>query len=273
MASAQKFIKIRLKPCQALFKINSLNSYKVFYVKLDKTYKVAGVSFTMKAIPAGSFQMGCVSGKECDDDEKPVHSVSFEAFSMMETEVTFALWSACVNGGACGHSPNDQDWGKGNRPVINVSWNDITQDFIPWLNRQTGQSFTLPSEAQWEYAARAGSRTKYSRGNNIDCAQADYNDEECNSRGTSSVKSYTANKFGLYDMHGNVWEWTQDCWNNSYTGAPDNGEAWTQGECEWRVLRGGAWGSQPNYLRSAYRFSGTTTERYVDIGFRLVQGL
>ena len=254
-----------------------------FYFKLDKqviptrqsqSYRVAGLSFTMKAIPAGTFQMGCVSGKSCRNDEKPVHQVKLKAFSMMETEVTFALWSACVNAGACGHSPNDLDWGKGSRPVINVSWNDITQNFILWLNRQTGQNFNLPSEAQWEYAARAGSRTKYSWGDKIDCSQAQYGggkESNCYDklndqyRGTAEVKSFSPNKWGLYDMHGNVWEWIQDC--------SDNGEAWSQGECGRRVLRGGSWLSQPNVLRSAYRSNNTPTGRGVSLGFRLVQGL
>jgi formylglycine-generating enzyme required for sulfatase activity len=234
-----------------------------------------GANIKMVSIPAGSFQMGCVSGKDCSSDEKPVHRVSISAFKMSETEVTFANWDACVNAGGCSHKPKDRGWGRGNRPVINVSHNDITQQFIPWLNKATGKLFSLPSEAQWEYAARAGSTTKYSWGNNISCSQARYGNYSgvCgNDRKTVTVKSYRANKFGLYDMHGNVWEWTQDCWNGSYSGAPSNGKAWQGGDCTRRVLRGGSWFDGPGILRSANRVVGTATDRDSAVGFRLVQG-
>jgi formylglycine-generating enzyme required for sulfatase activity len=234
-----------------------------------------GVNIKMVSIPAGSFQMGCVSGKDCKSNEKPVRRVSIKAFKMSETEVTFANWDACVSAGGCSHKPSDKGWGRGNRPVMNVSYNDITQQFIPWLSKATGKQFSLPSEAQWEYAARAGSSTKYSWGNNISCSQARYGNgnRDCgNDRKTVVVKSYRANKFGLYDMHGNVWEWTQDCWNGSYSGAPSNGKAWHAGDCGYRVLRGGSWYGFPGDLRSAYRNGNTASIRDISYGFRLVQG-
>jgi len=256
----------------------------------NQTYTVGNTSFTMKAIPAGSFMMGCVSGEDCGRNEKPVHKVTLKAFSMMETEVTWSLYQQCIGSGNCESNKKeggDEGWGKGNRPVINVSFNDITEDFIPWLNKKLNkkaeQGFSLPSEAQWEYAARAGSKnkTKYSWGNDIDCTKAQYDGGKNSScyykkangklRGTAPVKSFQPNQFGLYDMHGNVWEWTQDCWNASYKGAPTNGAAWLSGGCVRRVLRGGSWFYKPYILRSAFRYgSYSRTNRGLDNGFRLV---
>lgn len=230
----------------------------------------------MIKIPAGRFRMGDLSG-DGYSDEKPVHSVSVKAFSMSQTEVTFANWDACVKAGGCSHRPDDEGWGRGKRPVMRVSYNDITGEFIPWLNKVTGKRFRLPTEAEWEYAARAGSTAKYSWGNSISCSQAryghhsDYGDQCGNERKTVSVKSFSPNNFGLYDMHGNVWEWTQDCWNDSYSGAPSNGQAWTGGDCSKRVLRGGSWFNEPGNLHSAYRGRPSASVRNYNYGFRIVQ--
>lgn len=231
----------------------------------------------MVSIPAGSFTMDCSAGdSQCDSDEKPTRRVTVSAYKLMETEVTFAMWDECVAAGGCGHRPSDSGWGRGSRPVINVSFNDITQQFIPWLNRTTGQTFRLPSEAEWEYAARAGSNSKYSWGNSISCSQARYGRRrggECSNSadGTVPVKSYPANAFGLYDMHGNVWEWTQDCWNGNYNGAPVNGLQ--RGDCAKRVLRGGSWLDNPGYLRVSDRYRNDTAIRYDYSGFRLAQDI
>jgi len=192
--------------------------------------------------------------------------------------VTFSQWDACAAAGGCSHKPKDQGWGRGNRPVINVSYNDITQQYIPWLNKVTGKTYRLPSEAEWEYAARAGSTSEYSWGNSINCSQARYGNhsaisDECgNDQKTVPVKTYSANSYGLYDMHGNVYELTQDCWNGSYNGAPSNGKAWTAGNCGQHVLRGGSWYVKPYYLRSALRLRNSASRRSYDSGFRLVQG-
>ncbi|MEY8251873.1 MAG: formylglycine-generating enzyme family protein [Colwellia sp.] len=188
--------------------------------------------------------------------------------------MTFKNWDACVKAGGCSYKPSGQGWGHGNRPVINVSYNDITQQYIPWLNKVTGERFRLPSEAEWEYAARAGSSTKYSWGNSSGRGRA--NCDGCGSQWdnskTAPVASFSPNDFGLYDMHGNVWEWTQDCWKDSYNGAPNNGKAWQSGNCTSRVLRGGSWGLNPGSLRSANRYNYTATLRNFRFGFRLVQG-
>ena len=137
---------------------------------------------------------------------------------------------------------DERGWGRGRRPVINVSWEDAVA-YTKWLSGQTGERCRLPSEAEWEYAARAGSVTKYSWGNEIGSNQA--NCDVCGSqwdgKQTAPVGSFDPNGWGLHDLHGNVWEWVQDCWNGSYQGAPTNGSAWESGDCSRRVLRGGSW--------------------------------
>ena len=238
---------------------------------------------SMVSIPEGSFQMGCVSGLNCRDYEKPLHKVNINAFKLAVTEVTFEQWDACVAAEGCSHYPEDEGWGRGKRPVINVSWDDA-QQYIKWLNAASSGGYRLPTEAEWEYAARAGSTTKYSWGNSIDCSKARYSggkESTCyyrkhddSYRGTALVSSYPVNAFGLYDMHGNVWEWTQDCWNKSYSGAPRDGSAWQSGECKRRVVRGGSWFDNAVSLRAVFR-SGDIAVNHDngDRGFRLAQDL
>ena len=166
----------------------------------------------MVVIPAGTFRMGCVSGNHCEDSEFPVHDVTIpEAFEVSVYEATFAQWDACVAGGGCGgYRPDDEGWGRGNRPVINVSWEDA-QAFVSWLSRYTGEDYRLLSEAEWEYVARAGTETAYSWGNAIGRNQANCRGfgprrERCGDRwdNTAPVGSFAANAFGVHDMHGNV---------------------------------------------------------------------
>ena len=231
----------------------------------------------MVVVAAGSFRMGCVSGQDCRDNEKPVHRVTIAApFAVGKYEVTFAEWDACVADRGCdGYRPDDEGWGRGNRPVINVSWNDV-QTYVLWLSEKTGKTYRLLSEAEWEYAARAGSETAYSWGNEIGRNRA--NCWGCGSRWdreeTAPVGSFRANAFGLYDVHGNVWEWVQDCWNRkTYAGAPADGSAWEQGHCDHRRRRGGSWLTGPGYLRSANRFRYSTVVRYDTVGFRVARSL
>lgn len=228
----------------------------------------------MVSIPTGSFMMGSNARVDGNVDEEPVHLVNISAFNMMETEVTFTMWDTCVSEGGCSRKPGDEGRGRGERPVINVSYDDITTQFIPWLKKATGQNFRLPSEAEWEYAARAGSTTHFSWGDSISCSLARYGraNTVCGDDWkTVEVKSFAVNAFGLYDMHGNVWEWTQDCWNKSYLGAPSDGRAWTDGNCAGRMLRGGSWYYNPSFLRSAKRYKFKASDGFYDIGFRLVQ--
>ena len=229
----------------------------------------------MVSIPGGTFRMGDLSG-EGEKRERPVHSVTVPAFKMGKYEVTFAQWNACVADGGCGgYRPNDEGWGRGNWPAIYVSWDDA-QLYIQWLNAKTGGNYRLPSEAEWEYAARVWSTTKYSRGNDIgrnraNCSQNRYYGCRDSYENTAPVGSFPANALGLHDMHGNVWEWVQDCRNDSYHGAPSDGSAWTSGDCSYRLLRGGSWTDYEGILRSAFRSWDTRPHRGYSLGFRLVQ--
>ncbi|WP_057831416.1 bifunctional serine/threonine-protein kinase/formylglycine-generating enzyme family protein [Colwellia sp. TT2012] len=227
----------------------------------------------MVTLPAGHLVMGCGNEEHCKSKEMPQHSVTINTFSIMVTEVTFAQWDACIIAGACNVQPDDENWGRGSRPVINISYDDIVAEFIPWLNKTTGESFVLPSESQWEYAAKAASITKYAWGDELDCLTARYSQFSglCgNERKTSVVKSFQQNAFGLYDMHGNVWEWTQDCWNEDYYAAPSDGSAWQVGDCSAGIIRGGSWLNEANVLRSTFRRGYSRSAKTNVTGFRLV---
>ena len=225
---------------------------------------------TLQLIPKGSFQMG--SNKY--DMEKPVHTVTFaQAFYMSQTEITFAQYSEYAQ--QSGKTiPDDENWGRDNRPVINVSWND-TQGYSEWLSKELGQSCRLPTEAEWEYAARAGSTTHYAWGDEVGKNNANCRDcgSEWYGKQTAPVGSFRPNAFGLYDMHGNVWEWVQDRWHDNYQEAPIDGSAWGAGENQNRVLRGGSRDDFADILRSAYRFGNFPDSRDDNIGFRVVCGL
>ena len=225
----------------------------------------------MVVIPSGSFQMGCVSGIDCYDDEKPVHEVKIDSFALSKYEVTFEEYDRFTD--ATGRErANDGGWGRGRRPVINVSWDDAIT-YTEWLSDQTEKYYRLPSEAEWEYAARAGTETAYSWGNDIGRNRA--NCDGCASLlgglRTARVGTFKANGWGLHDMHGNVWEWVQDCWNNNYEGAPTDGTAWLSGGCEFRMGRGGSWNSEPWRMRSAGRLLNATYSRFKSHGFRVAR--
>ena len=236
----------------------------------SKVYKLPN-KLTLLPIPAGEFMMG--SDSEADN-EKPAHKVTFaKPFWMSKTEITFDQYDAYAK--AAGKNlPNDRDWGRGLRPVIYVSWNDA-QGYVKWLssNNNQGLQCRLPSEAEWEYAARAGSTTQYSWGDSIGKNKA--NCRECGSQWdfekTAPVGAFAENAWGLHDMHGNVWEWVQDPWHANYQGAPDNGEVWEKdGDASRRVLRGGSWAFSPYLLRSAFRSRLTPGSRSYFTGFRVV---
>ena len=212
----------------------------------------------MVVVPAGSYLKGSPQDEASrDSDEGPVHQVTIsEPFAVGRYEVTFTEWDECHADGGCSHRPNDQGWGRGIRPVVDVSWND-TQEYVRWLSERTGLRYRLLSESEWEYAARAGTATRYWWGDEVGQSRA--NCDGCGSRWdgqfTAPVGSFSANAFRLYDVHGNVWERVQDCWNRSYVGAPEDGRAWEATDCNGRVLRGGGFKDQPRYLRSANRGS------------------
>jgi len=223
----------------------------------------------MVIVPAGSFDMGSNA-----DYESPVHRVSFaRQFAIGRHEVTFDEWDRCVEDQGCEPQPDDRGWGRGDHPVINVTW-DEAKAFTAWLSEKSGQTYRLPSEAEWEYAARAGTTTPYWWGRDVGSRQA--NCRECNTgsgQQTSPVGSYKSNAFGLYDTAGNAAEWVEDCWNDNYRGAPKDGSAWTAGACRLRVLRGGAYDSQAKSARSTARFRYDSDVRYPANGFRVVREL
>ena len=203
-------------------------------------------------------------------NEGPQHSVTIaKPFAVSKFDVTFADWDACVSVGGC-PQVSDSGFGRGTRPVINVSW-DEAQQYVAWFSKMTGRPYRLLTEAEWEYAARAGSTTAYFWGDEIGKGNA--NCIGCGSqwdnRQTSPVGSFKPNAFGLYDMAGNVWQWVQDCYHDNYDGAPTDGSAWTIGDCSQRVVRGGSWVNNPQNLRSANRDRITTDNRINDIGFRV----
>ncbi len=231
--------------------------------------KDGGSAPEMVMIPAGSFQMGDIQGGG-QDDELPVHWVSVNAFAMGRYEVTFAEYDRFAYATGRG-KPDDEGWGRGNRPVINVSWDDATA-YTAWLSTQTGKAYRLPTEAEWEYAARAGTETKYWWGNEIGSNQANCSGDYCGDsfEYTASVGSFAANPFGLYDTVGNVWEWNADSWHSNYEGAPSDGSVW-EGDSNYRVLRGGSWYDVSADLRAAYRYWYYPDGRHVSGGFRVVR--
>ncbi len=208
----------------------------------------------MVVLPAGEFRMGCVSGLDCRNSERPVHRVTIgRPFAVSKYEVTFEDYDRFVD---AAERASDYGWGRGRRPAITVSWL-AAQEYVDWLSRETGRTYRLLSEAEWEYAARAGSTTRYSWGNEIGTNRA--NCKACGSPWdsrdqTAPVGTFPANAWGLHDMHGNVQEWVQDCWNQDYIGAPPDGSVWLQGDCSRRVVRGGSWlGGPPGRIGAASR--------------------
>ncbi|MBR0025280.1 MAG: formylglycine-generating enzyme family protein [Muribaculaceae bacterium] len=235
----------------------------------NQSFTVGGVSFTMIAVQGGTFTMGATGeqGSDAYDDEKPAHKVTVSSFSIGQTEVTQELWQAVMGG-------NPSEFKGAKRPVENVSWDDC-QEFIRKLNAKTGKSFRLPTEAEWEYAARGGSRSqgyKYSGGNSVgDVAWYDVNSYDKGKSspdyGTHNVATKRANELGLYDMSGNVWEWCSD-WYGSYSSSSQTnptGPSWGSN----RVCRGGSWGRDAWSCRLAYRVRSSPDLRLDNLGLRL----
>jgi formylglycine-generating enzyme required for sulfatase activity len=224
----------------------------------------------MVVIAVGMFDMGSPSHRV---EERPYHKVAIpRPFGVSRFEVTFDEWDACFQVGDCTYQPADQGWGRGHRPVINVSWNDA-QQYAGWISRLTGKRYRLLSEAEWEYAARADSPKAYSWGDEIGRGNANCNGcgSTWDNNRTAPVGSFAANAFGLHDMLGNVWEWVEDCWHDQYEGAPTDGSAWRAActDDSLRVVRGGSWDDIPSDLRAAARYGGPTGIRNAVNGVRL----
>ena len=244
----------------------------------------------MMVIPAGSFVMGKPSGESAftgySGAEEPLRTVRLRGFAAGKFEITRGEWSAFVNDtgrpdppGDCytkktGNWARDGSWRDtgftqdDRHPVACTSWQDA-QAYVVWLSQKTGKTYRLLTEAEWEYAARAGTVNMYWFGGSIGPRDANYADSGNNA--TVRVGSYAANAFGLYDVAGNVNEWTEDCWHHSYIGAPSDGSAWTTGTCTSRVNRGGSWVGAALDLRSALRYSNAPTDRVSSGGFRVAR--
>ncbi len=240
-------------------------------------------------IPAGSFLMGNINHfvpevareVKATEMEQPVHKVAIKAFRMGKYEVTFAQFDAFAEATGIA-KPDDKGSGRGQQPVGNVTWWEATA-YAAWLSQQTGKKFRLPSEAEWQYAARAGTTTEYYWGNTADRAYANYGKDECCGQFASGadkwlkaapVGQFPPNKFGLYDMLGNVSEFVQDCMNPNYAGAPADGSAWTTGDCRKHVTLGGQYHNNPFGIRVATRnFHPIVPERDLNFGFRIAQDM
>ena len=226
----------------------------------------------MTVIPAGSTRLGCRHPSSCRASELPVHDVTFRVpFAMSKHEVTFEDYDRFAR--ASGRDlPDDFGWRRGNRPAINVTWSDADA-YAAWLSRETGRAYRLPSEAEWEYAARGDLDAAYGWGDSI-IGEANCGDcSRTGGRRTMPAGSYRANAWGLHDMHGNVWEWVRDCWNNSHDGVQGDGSARLSGDCEQRVLRGGSWFENATFSRAAARLRGRPESRANIVGFRVVAEL
>jgi formylglycine-generating enzyme required for sulfatase activity len=232
----------------------------------DKIIKDCNVCPEMVIVPAGSYKMGANSG----GDEIPAHMVTFSrSFAIGKTEITQGQWKAMM-----GNNPSHFAKSGDNFPVEQVSWNDA-QEYIKKLNDKTGKQYRLPSEAEWEYACRAGEMLEFCGDDNVDNV-AWYRSSDPSKwhvgAMTHSIASKNPNSLGLYDMSGNVWEWVEDSYHANYSGAPDDGSVWT-GDGERRVLRGGSWDFTPLNLRSVYRSAEDPSIRDKDVGFRVARTL
>jgi formylglycine-generating enzyme required for sulfatase activity len=253
----------------------------------------------MVVVPAGKFMMGSTPSEIAAVNKEdpgtgdwwkwqgPQHEVTIaQPLAIGRYAVTFAEWDACVADGGCnGYQPSDKGWGRGKLPVINVSWGDA-KAYAAWLSGKTGKTYRLLSEAEREYAARAGTTTAFWWGSSISTSQANYDGSAKRPwpfrrttgeyrQKTVPVDSFAPNPWGLYNVHGNVWEWVEDCWHDSYLGAPSDGSAWTTAFTggSRRVIRGGSWHFYPQYLRAAGRIGNTSGVRDDGVGFRLARTL
>jgi len=250
-----------------------------------KTFKDCDACPLMVSLPSGTASLGAAEDEpEARPNEKPQRPVTFsDMFAIAVTEVTFDEYMACVRAGTCNAEPDDKGWGAGRRPVINVSWDDA-QDYVGWLSTTTGRTYTLPTEAQWEYAARAGDKNHIIGGSaKALCAFANGAAKEsglawANQSCTDPVADRTlptgmlsANAFGVKDMIGNVAEWTQDCNTLNLRDAPTDGQADSRGSCNQRAVRGGSWFSAPADLRYATRLMQRRGGSNDFTGFRVVR--
>jgi formylglycine-generating enzyme required for sulfatase activity len=230
----------------------------------------------MVVVPGGSFLMGSPpDDKAAYKNEFPQHSVTIaKPFAVAKFALTFDEWDTCASHSECNSHVGDAGWGRGQRPVIYVTWDEARQ-YVAWLAKVTGKPYRLLTEAEYEYAARGGTQTAYPWGDDIGKNNASCNGcgSQWDNKQTAPVGSFAANGFGLYDMVGNVFAWVEDCYHEDYAGAPSDGSAWTTGDCSRRFARGGSWFNKTIFLRSATRVTFTTDLRSPVLGFRVARTL
>lgn len=226
---------------------------------------------TLVGVPRGTYTMGSNSD---DLSERPAHKVSIgEPFAIGKYEVTTEQWNACVDAAVCQRVSTDASR-AGNSPVRDVSWDDA-QQYVKWLSKVSGKAYRLPTEAEWEFAERGGTTTRYWWGEQMRNGSANCKGcgEPWRPDAPANAGSFAANPYGLYDMNGSVWEWVSDCWHNSYKGAPSNGKSWDEQDCRVHVIRGGSWRDGPDYMLSSTRFKYGASVRYSQNGFRIARSL
>lgn len=250
-------------------------------VKPGTIFKDCKTCPEMVVVPAGIYIMGLGATRKRDG---PPHRVNIKRpFAIGRFEVTFRQWFACVAEKGCRQRPDDHKWGQIKRPVINVTWDQV-QNYVKWLSRKTGKTYRLPSEAEWEYANRAGTTTAFWWGDDVGNNQANCRDcesrqccsaknQSCCAHQTEPIGSFPPNPFGLYDTAGNVFEWTQDCWNPDHRGAPKDASVRTTGDCKNRVIRGGSFYYFNKVARSFYRSKNPSGVKSYWLGFRVVREL
>jgi formylglycine-generating enzyme required for sulfatase activity len=225
----------------------------------------------MVAIPPGPTLIGALSSeKGSQSDERPAVPVQIkQAFAISAREITFDQWQRCVDDGGCrDYRPDDEGWGRGQRPVIFVSW-DQAQAYAAWLSRKTGQAYRLPTEAEWEYACRAGAATRYAFGETVSADKANFGRSK---GGTVPAGTYPPNAWGLSDLHGNVWEWVEDVWSPGHRGRPDDQRPRLDGpDPDTRTVRGGSWDDPPHRVTCASRNRKDRDQRENEIGFRVAR--
>lgn len=240
-------------------------------IVMARLHVVSVTESEMVTISGGSYQQGDIRGLG-SKDERPVRQVTVKPFAIGRYEVTFQEYHQYVELTG-GRQPSDQSWGREKRPVIDISWEEAVA-YAKWLSQATGKTYRLPTESEWEYAARGGGKDEIWAGTSDEKQLAEY--AVYAQQKTEPVGGKKPNGRGLYDMSGNVWEWVEDCWHEDYSGAPTDGSAWLEvngGNCGQRVVRGGSWGGTPGNLRPSYRVRGTPDFRYDTLGFRLVQDI
>lgn len=226
----------------------------------------------MVVVDAGSFIMG---SDERHANERPAHEVSIaKPFAIGKYEITFDEWQACLDDGGCSARPDDHKWGRERRPVMNVTHAEAV-GYAAWLALKTGKVYRLPSEAEWEYAARAGTETAFWWGDEAGVNRANCRDcgSEWSKKSSGPVGSFAPNPWDLFDTSGNVWEWVADCWNPTHDGAPQDGSVRLDGECRNRVMRGGSWYYFSKNARSAWRWKNDARVKSYGIGLRVLREL